>query len=839
MTYDSDVISGFPSNVNIGNPNESKGLPVTTSKTDNAKSPSKVETPSISPDCILDTMSLVYRPDSLIEIRALEYKVKLDGEKDFDAKRERTLHGYFDSPEKAAFAVESLIKRGGSGSIYVGLNPRPSGLANYVSALNLIERAENTTTKADIDMIEWILVDIDPIKRHKRANATKEEYANGEEVYNQVCVFLDENSIECVKACSGNGFYCLIPIEPIPNNSENEERVKRAIEGISQRFSNEKAKIDEIVFNPDRIIRVLGTINTKSKNKAYHRGSWIEAPSKLERNDPGILEHLAGPVDTVRQKTTSTQPPNGLGAFDMARYLTDHGQPYEKKDDKFKLTVCPFNPDHGADSAVWQDAAGKFCFKCFHDGCKDNGWREFRAKISGEAKLIAYHSGGGSVSSSQTTDDLDAVIEEKNKIWTMILIGTKPAVRIKIKAPDGRPKYILMGVDDFKSYYSNEKVRIGNKLESIAKVWISHSSRNHALGLVFMPGKGSNVNGYLNLYEGLRYEARKGASVSRTFDHILNVICDGDVALYEWLCDWIADMIQNPGNKPGTSVVLYSAEKGTGKSTLLKILSELVGVHAATVANPRHLLGGFNGHLADKIIVLVEEAVWGGNKQEEGALKALITEKRFTMELKFKDPIEVENHIHLMMATNSTWSTPAGIHERRFLVLDVSTKHCQDVDYFNDLYAEIDAPGYYEALMHEFMNRGIVSNLRTAPKTKALLTQIEHSMTPIQSWFYDMLASESNDIESYDWIGCVPVSKLYKAYQEHAQGRGNARSLLTNNAFSRELFKICPVLISTRQYFSGSQQRAITFCEIDKCRKSFEKTVGIGIDWPKKETTTP
>jgi hypothetical protein len=53
-------------------------------------------------------------------------------------------------------------------------------------------------------------------------------------------------------------------------------------------------------------------------------------------------------------------------------------------------------------------------------------------------------------------------------------------------------------------------------------------------------------------------------------------------------------------------------------------IGNLLGPHYAPLAS----LGRFNSHLKNAILIFADEAIWGGNKREVGALKALITEPK-------------------------------------------------------------------------------------------------------------------------------------------------------------------------------------------------------------------
>ena len=59
-------------------------------------------------------------------------------------------------------------------------------------------------------------------------------------------------------------------------------------------------------------------------------------------------------------------------------------------------------------------------------------------------------------------------------------------------------------------------------------------------------------------------------------DFIFRIICSSRDDVYVWVMDWIADIFQNPAEKKGTSLVLYSNERGTGKSSVFDILKLLL-----------------------------------------------------------------------------------------------------------------------------------------------------------------------------------------------------------------------------------------------------------------------
>ena len=118
--------------------------------------------------------------------------------------------------------------------------------------------------------------------------------------------------------------------------------------------------------------------------------------------------------------------------------------------------------------------------------------------------------------------------------------------------------------------------------------------------------------------------------------------------------------------------VVLRGGRGAGKGAFARELGRLFGSHFIHLSNARHLLGNFNAHLVDALLVFSDEATWAGDKQGESVLKALVTEPLITVEAKYRNARIVRNVVHLLMASNSDWTVPAGPDERRFFVLDVS-----------------------------------------------------------------------------------------------------------------------------------------------------------------------
>jgi phage/plasmid-associated DNA primase len=292
----------------------------------------------------------------------------------------------------------------------------------------------------------------------------------------------------------------------------------------------------------------------------------------------------------------------------------------------------------------------------------------------------------------------------------------------------------------------------------------------------------------------------------------------------------MARLIQDPGGKrPGTALVLRG-KQGTGKGFFVNTFGKVFGNHFIQITNQTQLTGKFNNHLKDKLLVFVDEGFWAGDKSAEGVLKGLITEDRIIVEPKGKDAFSVRNHINIIMASNNDWIVPAGLEERRFMVTDVSDHRIQDKKYFRSIQIQMNSGGL-EAMFHDLKNLDITTiDLRTIPRTEALLSQIISSMSIIKKFWFEILDSGKTQI-SGDWPTEIPSDILFNEYLEFAQNIGY-RYRKGNSQFYKELYELLPTGCEKIQRREGNiRRRYLKMPELHECRTHFENILRIQIPW--------
>lgn len=438
--------------------------------------------------------------------------------------------------------------------------------------------------------------------------------------------------------------------------------------------------------------------------------------------------------------------------------------------------------------------------------------------------------------------EIDPVISQMNKKHAVVPLGGKCTILNEIFDPAfNRPGISFSSLTDIKNFHAHEKVydpALGKEVNKAA-YWFSHPDRRQYDGIVFAPPEvitapdkaaGKTSNGYYNLWKGWEVKPREG-DCKYFLRHIRSNISNGDKQIYEYILNWLADLFQHPGKKPGVAIVMRG-QQGTGKSLFATQILRIVGHYGLHVSQMKRLAGSFNSHLKDALLVFADEAVWGGDKAAEGTLKALVTEDQIAIEPKGFDSYMVKNFVRLIMASNNSWACPAGLEERRFFVIDVSAAKAQDSGYFKRIIDEMDSGGR-EALLHDLLNRDIKGvDLRNFPKTAALLEQKRLSMSPVEKFWFEILTKGALDREYGDWDdGRVKKDDLHDYYIEFA-GKAGKQHRETSTELGMGLRKLVPNLSTPRQMKNREYQSFYQFPPLKECRALFEKRIKQEIEWP-------
>jgi len=304
-----------------------------------------------------------------------------------------------------------------------------------------------------------------------------------------------------------------------------------------------------------------------------------------------------------------------------------------------------------------------------------------------------------------------------------------------------------LSVPHFRDLLSSQSVLIPDptpnnplkvKVQSFGQWWMTHPERNTFHGTCFHTGDNPPTDRY-NLYRGFAVEPSNEGSCQLYMEHLRDNICRGDEPSFEYAVKWMARAVQHP-ELPGGSALVLKGSRGTGKGTFANWFGKLWHpAHYFASGDGKMFTGEFTKHLDPVVIAFADEAIFAADRKGEGALKTLITEDTRSSHGKGMTPTIEPNHVHLIMASNSDWVVPAGAHERRYLVLDVSEDRRQDNEYFEAIKREMLGGGL-EALLHLLLHIDLDGfDVFNAPKTAALRAQSDQSLSHEEQWWLEKL----------------------------------------------------------------------------------------------------
>ena len=141
------------------------------------------------------------------------------------------------------------------------LNPvNPELLARTANRLRDAGKDTPLTTDADVTARRWLPIDVDPM-RPRGISSTDEEHELALERSRQIRDALHtEGWPRPILGDSGNGGHVLYRVD-LP--AEDNRIVERCLEALALRFDDDRAKVDQAVFNPSRIWKLYGTLSRK------------------------------------------------------------------------------------------------------------------------------------------------------------------------------------------------------------------------------------------------------------------------------------------------------------------------------------------------------------------------------------------------------------------------------------------------------------------------------------------------------------------------------------------------------------------------------------------------
>ena len=371
----------------------------------------------------------------------------------------------------------------------------------------------------------------------------------------------------------------------------------------------------------------------------------------------------------------------------------------------------------------------------------------------------------------------------------------------------------------------------GGRVQPISKVWLSDPKKRYYDGLCFLPRRDAPKNFY-NLWRDFSVKPSAKAeheSLDLFLEHSLKNICHGDEKLHHWLMTYLAHMVQRPWEKPQIALVMRG-KKGVGKNVIIETVGHLFGTHFGLTADSNQVLGRFNSLLENKIMLVLDEAFWSGDKSLDGKLKHLITGEKHNIERKGIEAYPIRNCLRVVVLGNDDWVIPASADERRYAVFDVGEGRIQDRNFFKRMVEGMKAGGYSHLLRY-LMDFDISKfEIGEAPLTEGLLNQKQSSQPPTFEWWMQCLMDGA--ICGEEWPDkAMSKSRVREDLLRFGKEK-NQKYLPSDSVFSKQIRTVCPSTTTGQNRIDRVITNTFRFPDLAVARLEWEKYIGHKIKWP-------
>lgn len=307
-------------------------------------------------------------------------------------------------------------------------------------------------------------------------------------------------------------------------------------------------------------------------------------------------------------------------------------------------------------------------------------------------------------------------------------------------------------------------------------VWIARGA--YYLDQVGFDPSGKDDNVKLNTWQG--WPMKPAAGKCDTLLELIAYLCGKEAngsECYEWLLNWMAYPLQNPGAKMASAVIMHGPQ-GTGKSTIFQTLAKIYGDYS-TVLNQRGLEDKFNSDWSDsKLFILAEEVVTRAEMWHiKNELKELVTGEWIRINPKNVAAYRQRNQVNIAYLSNENQPLPLDNDDRRHLV--IYTPPALSEAFYDDVNIELEQGGV--AAFYDYLLRRDLTGFH--PKKRPPMTEAKKKLIALS------MASELRFVN--DWItgdAGLPVcpclsGDLYAAYLRWCRINGESRPRPSNQFF--------------------------------------------------------
>ena len=171
----------------------------------------------------------------------------------------------------------------------------------------------------------------------------------------------------------------------------------------------------------------------------------------------------------------------------------------------------------------------------------------------------------------------------------------------------------------------------------------------------------------------------------------------------DYVLKWFAHIVKHPARKTEVCILLYGSQ-GCGKSTIGEyILRKIIGLDKMIITSKADKMFGRFVNTQGKLLAVLNEASGKDTFNICDILKDAITCSTTEQEKKGIDAVTITDYTNYIFTTNNINSVKVPEDDRRFMPIQINEELKGNVNYFKELYDDLDNDSimrkFYEELM--------------------------------------------------------------------------------------------------------------------------------------------
>jgi hypothetical protein len=320
----------------------------------------------------------------------------------------------------------------------------------------------------------------------------------------------------------------------------------------------------------------------------------------------------------------------------------------------------------------------------------------------------------------------------------------------------------------------------------------------------------SKEKGIYDLWTGFKAKETEidYTKLDKILHHLREIWCDGDENVYRYLISWFSNIFNNPGEKTGVAIALYSRAHGAGKGIIINwLLKNVFGHHITNeLAGLSSIVKDFNASLSRRVLISIDELDKEGQIQKSSfnKMKHYITEPRTMIELKGLDPHSENIPVNFICALNHK----NGIYienetDRRWFMLELDDKYVGNREYFDTLFNHCNQEGG-DMFFTYCKNYNEVVPLQPIPLTEYKKQAISKSISKIACFVKEIQDGSISYSELFfgkiPRKNCVSGQMLFNYFNQTYSHNNNFKNRYVKKTFLEELTNHFELTKVDRQY---------------------------------------